>query len=464
MAPPLERALEKKLQDAPAEQKAKILTQQNLWPELLTAKDILSLPPDPTRWIWHQCLPVGGCSMLVAKPKVGKSTFAVCLALAVARGMTFLGRETQPGPVAYLSLDASLQETAELFLHFGLREIDPIFFHAGTAPRDAVTWIMHRIKQNGVRLVIIDTLQRLFRFQNINDYSEVTNTIEPLLDSARQQNCHVMLTHHAKKESLDDLDASVGSTALRGMFYQYLHIKKLPESDTRILRTEGRGGRNFPEYALRFDREGFLELAGTREQSEIESLKPAILDYVGENPEQSVKEIRAAIPAKTICVGKAISELVKAGDIERTGKGKRGDPFLHVLARTLHSVPATYGNRIFPNAINDLAESSAKYGREPYFDNDNTDLDGVSDSVPKKKGALYSYPTTAGLKKENKNVLGTESVFDEKIQVQQGLNSVPKKREPNGNRMEPNPGIELSSRPTPLVDRLLNEIEKETKK
>ena len=421
MAPPLERAIEKKLQDAPAEQKAKILTQQNLWPELLTAKDILNLPPDPTRWIWDRCLPTGGCSMLVAKPKVGKSTFAVCLALAVARGMTFLNRETQQGPVAYLSLDASLQESAELFLQFGLRETDPVFFHAGTAPRDAVTWIMHRIKQNGVKLVIIDTLQRLFRFQNINDYSEVTNTIEPLLDSARQESCHVMLTHHAKKESLDDLDASVGSTALRGMFYQYLHIKRLPESDTRIFRTEGRGGKNFGEYALAFDKSGFLDLNGTREESEIEAIKPAILDYVGENPDQSVREIRAAIPAKHIILGKAISELVKAGEIERTGKGRKGDPFLHVLARKLYAINA----------------------------------------VPQKCG---SYSDT----KEKPKIVGTESISSKKIQSQQGLNSVPAFQEPHGNRMEPNrrepnPGTAFPERPTPLVDKLMATIETERK-
>ena len=34
------------------------------WPEFISAKDLLALPPDPTRWLWDQCLPVGGCPSL----------------------------------------------------------------------------------------------------------------------------------------------------------------------------------------------------------------------------------------------------------------------------------------------------------------------------------------------------------------------------------------------------------------
>src|SRR5262249_50192353 len=33
-----------------------------LWPEFLTAKDILQAPKDPTRWIVNGCLPTGGGS------------------------------------------------------------------------------------------------------------------------------------------------------------------------------------------------------------------------------------------------------------------------------------------------------------------------------------------------------------------------------------------------------------------
>jgi RecA-family ATPase len=44
-------------------------------------------------------------SLLVAKPKVGKTTLAFNLAVAVSRGEEFLGRKTTQGPVVYLALE-----------------------------------------------------------------------------------------------------------------------------------------------------------------------------------------------------------------------------------------------------------------------------------------------------------------------------------------------------------------------
>ena len=67
-----------------------------------------------------------------------------------------------------------LPEMIEAFSPFGPKENDPIFIHAGAAPKEAVAEIMKWVKENDARFIIVDTLQRLFRFQNVNDYSEVT--------------------------------------------------------------------------------------------------------------------------------------------------------------------------------------------------------------------------------------------------------------------------------------------------
>ncbi len=59
----------------------------NSWPELSP----LSLSTvDRTEWVIDKMLPQGTASLLVAKPKVGKSCLAVQAALAVARGLPFL--------------------------------------------------------------------------------------------------------------------------------------------------------------------------------------------------------------------------------------------------------------------------------------------------------------------------------------------------------------------------------------
>lgn len=312
------------------------------WPEFLTAREILSAPQDPQRWMWEGVLPRGGTSLNVGKPKVAKTTVAANLSLAIARGVPFLGRATQRCAVAYLSLDASLPEIAEVFTRFGLREDDQIFLHAGAAPTDAIAWLVERIKQNNVGFVVIDTLQRLFRFQNINDYSEVTNAMEPLLEAAREERVHVMFLHHARKDSQGDLDSAVGSTALRGLAYTYLHLKKLPNSERRILRSDQRGGRNFPETAIGFDRvTGWLQVQGTMEDAEIEEAEPQIMEFLrAEEGEVLEKMIRENVNLRAFIVSKALRKLFRQGDVDRVGKGRKGSPFRYSPVATLEdSIP-----------------------------------------------------------------------------------------------------------------------------
>ncbi len=52
---------------------------------LTPLRDLLAEPEEKVSWLLADKLPTGGISILSAKPKAGKSTFARCLALAVAR-------------------------------------------------------------------------------------------------------------------------------------------------------------------------------------------------------------------------------------------------------------------------------------------------------------------------------------------------------------------------------------------
>lgn len=311
--------------------------QSELWPEFLTAKEILQAPKDPTRWIVAECLPAGGASVLVAKPKVGKSTIAADLAISVSRGEPWLGRATQQTPVAYVFLDGPLTDIADTFVSLGLRESDPVFIHAGSAPADVIPWILATVKDKGARLVIIDVLQNLCRFENINDYSEVTTKMEPLLEAARTGNCHVMTLHHAKKDSHDDLDAAIGSTAIRGLCYTYLFAKRLAQSTRRIISSDQRGGKNFDEMGLGFDKTtGRLKIDGTLQEIEIEEAAPKIIEFVeSEGREVTEREIGHGVPLRAFIISRALRKLYREGTIERTGKGRRGSPFLYSLASVL---------------------------------------------------------------------------------------------------------------------------------
>lgn len=308
--------------------------QPEFWPELLTAKQALELPPDPTRWIWEDCLPVRNLSLLVAKPKVGKSTFAAALSICIARGWPFLNRGMQQGAVAYLSLDAALADILEVFKGFGLKDSDPLYLHAGRAPDKALSWLLEQVTKHAIRFVVIDTMQRLFRFRDLNDYATISNDLEPVLDS----NAHIMLLHHAGKGQGDDLDSAIGSTALRGLAYSFLHLKRLPDSTQRIFRTDQRGGKNFEEIAISDGSDGCIAKIGSKEEAEIDHCKPLIREFLVEeaNPEGiTEKEIRLAVPIRGRILVRAVRRMLASHDLERVGTGKRGNPYRYFLPEIL---------------------------------------------------------------------------------------------------------------------------------
>jgi RecA-family ATPase len=149
-------------------------------------------------WTWEGILPAGGMSLLVAKPKVGKTTLAFNLSVAVSRGEDFLNRKTEKGAVVYLALEEKKGEIKKKLTAAGITD-EPIRFHFGSAPVDAMSRVEPLIIETKATLLVIDVLQKFCRLRDLNDYAIVTNALEPLMAAARKQGCHILLTHHAGK-------------------------------------------------------------------------------------------------------------------------------------------------------------------------------------------------------------------------------------------------------------------------
>ena len=100
--------------------------------------ELLTEPDEPVRWLVEDVMPAGGSSLLVAPPKAGKTTAARCLAVAVARGLSWLGRECDRGPVLYLALEERRDEVKRHFAKLGARPDDQIRVYVHPAPRDGL--------------------------------------------------------------------------------------------------------------------------------------------------------------------------------------------------------------------------------------------------------------------------------------------------------------------------------------
>ena len=179
---------------------------------------LLAKPEVPPDYLVDGLLVRGTVSALVAKPKVGKSTLARLLCLAVATGKEFLGRSTRQGACIYLALEERKEEITADFRAMGAEGTEAIDIHADTAPAGAISALVGLVRNQRPALVVIDPLFRLAHIRDEKAYAEVYAALGPLIDTARETGTHILVTHHSgKAQKADAIDSPLGSTALGEM-------------------------------------------------------------------------------------------------------------------------------------------------------------------------------------------------------------------------------------------------------
>jgi RecA-family ATPase len=266
--------------------------------DFITVGELLDTPEEDVNWIIDGLLVAGGLSLLLAKPKVGKSTLARAIACAVASGTEILGRSVTPGPVLYLSLE---ERGADVRAHFArmIADLPPplqrvarrrlhVFIGPPPTPLSYPTrggnheviqghrleWLERAIKRYRPVLVTIDTLGRFLALKDGNDYHEVTAASGPMIELAHTHGVHLGFTHHAKKDTRELIDASLGSTALAGMVDTVL-LERRRQDHIRTIASNQRRGIDLDEVILTLDEaSGRLSLTGTVDCSPSEQCGP----------------------------------------------------------------------------------------------------------------------------------------------------------------------------------------------
>ena len=288
--------------------------------------DLLAEPPEAIDYTWDKTLPAGGVSVMAAKPKVGKSTTARCLALAVAKGEDFLGRSTSQGPVVYLALEEKRSEVQAHFSRMGALD-EEIYLHFGSSPEDALPGLEAAITTYKPALVIIDPLMRFIRVRDSNDYAEMTRAMEPLMTMARVSGAHILCVHHAGKGDREGGDSILGSTAIFGSVDTALIMRK--KGAGRTLESIQRYGEDLPETVIGLDGEtGIASGAGTLAGVETAAAATRIIAAIGDGA-MTQTEIRGSVEGATKYTIAALHQLYENGDLHRDGTGKKGDPFTY---------------------------------------------------------------------------------------------------------------------------------------
>lgn len=220
----------------------------------------------PISWILPGIIPEGGCGLIVAAPKVGKTRIAIEIALGLASGNKPLGISTQkPQPVGFFSLEDGEYLFAERLAAgmVGARERyhwdghitrekqglvwnppQPLAMLTHFSPIDLSTGedqqrLLLTIQENGLRLVIIDTLSMAIGKTKVTDNSEMYEVLKPLKLIAQATGCAVMLIHHTRKrvfEKGESIQESIlGATALHG-WSDFIMSLAAPTEDLDMLR------------------------------------------------------------------------------------------------------------------------------------------------------------------------------------------------------------------------------------
>lgn len=293
--------------------------------------DLLAEPEEAVSWLVEERLPSGGLSIMAAKPKVGKSTLARCLALAVAQGTDWLRCKTTQGTVFYLALEEKRAEVRKHFAAMGATADDPVKFFIAPSPTDGLQQLRAAAEQEKPGLIIIDPIVKFTRVKDLNDYAQVTTALEPLLTLARETGAHVLTVHHLGKGERAGGDAILGSTALFAAVDTALLLKR---SDRyRTLTSIQRYGEDLEEITLTLDPVSKTISAGpSRKEADQSETMQAILDFLKNHDDPVEREvIEEAVEGRTSVKRQALKALVERKTVTRSGKGTKGDPFKFLI-------------------------------------------------------------------------------------------------------------------------------------
>jgi RecA-family ATPase len=228
---------------------------------LFTADALQKMTFPPLNYLLPGLIPEGLC-LFVSRPKLGKSWFALDLAIATATCRFVLGDlKPTPGDVLYLAL-----EDGKRRLQRRITKLLPTF--SGTWPPGlsfATEW--PRSDQGGLtnieswitsaqnpRLVIVDTLAQFRKMATgKNVYLEDYAAISELQKLASKYSVTIIVVHHDRKSGADDVfDTVSGSLGLTGAADTIAVMKR--EVGTVTLHIRGRDVEE-AEKALQFNKD-----------------------------------------------------------------------------------------------------------------------------------------------------------------------------------------------------------------
>ena len=251
-----------------------------------SVEDYLAEKPNEPEWLIDGLLPRGGLTVVLAKPKTGKSILAAQVAGALGLGGMILGRGVfERRRVLYVQLDAPDTDWKKQLRQTRLRGFDTIDFY--DLPRFFLDSESRRaelrayIKAQGYDYVIWDALEKLTK-ADLNTVPGMQIVMERLQSTFPGPR---MLIHHPRKpsgDSVDNLvDAGSGSHYLSGEASAIWLLRKT----AKLTGTLQLGGRYLDEtWKLEREPETYLWVQARQQAPESEDKYDWKKDHLRHSP------------------------------------------------------------------------------------------------------------------------------------------------------------------------------------
>ena len=281
---------------------------------IMTVGELMTKPQLKVQYVVDGLIPAGGVTMLAGIPKVGKSTLARNLALAVAQGRgEWLGRSVARGPALYLTMEGREAAVAEHFRDMEANGGDPLHVGVWRDLHDPMAHVVAKIRETGAVLCVIDPLFRFLELDDGNDYAKATKATQQLIDVAAETGCAVVVVHHARKAGGQHGEEVLGSTGLSGMGDTNLILAK-DDFGNRVVYSVQREGEEMPKTQLRFDaKRRWLYLGSTVEDAVEKRLEEEIEEVLRDSEPMNRGAIAKALKRRPGPVSKAIDHLLETG-------------------------------------------------------------------------------------------------------------------------------------------------------
>lgn len=283
-------------------------------------------------------------SMITGGKHAGKSTLARWMAVCVAKGWPFLGREVSQGPVFYIASEDETMAARQELIRLGWTDNDPLHFLSSQAIDDSERFLVKlpaAIRQVGAKLVIMDML---FDFVHIADEMSYAGTREALgkiQEVAMEGGTHVTVLHHAPKNAMigDAAVAALGSQGLAARVSPIILVRRFGPGVHSISSTSVRDprGEAIIESRLTRKEDGSVDLGGAWKNYMLaEVYADRVLAYLQDDPgaEASKLDVAEALDIAPAVARGCLAMLHKQGVIARIGDGKRGKPYRYAFVVT----------------------------------------------------------------------------------------------------------------------------------